>query len=409
MTVANFLWSGLSAASGALMALILMVAGRWLPVEGFDLFSYALALGMIGEALMDMGVHQLTIREVAQDPQRRHALYQQQIGLKALTGLVMVILLQAVSAAFEPAPVAILTTGLMLTAAVARSFLLSVRGGLLGLEAFSTDSVLVVGDRLALTVTCIGALVAGVGVVGLAGTFLVTRLVWVGVAFVLARPHLGWPRWRFDPGAWAALQRRALPLGAFIMVLTTYNYVDTVMLQWLRGEDVGLYNAGYRLYEGTTYAAGVLSAVLTPRLSRLWGTSMAEHVRLARLGLVAAVGLAVVIAVPLYVWAPLWLDITFPLYSGATPVLRWLAVGLPFVFTIWILHAIAIASTQDGLLVRATATGLVINVGLNLVLIPRDGPLGAAMATVIGEGCTLIVLLVGLRRVLAGQPPLERA
>lgn len=409
MTVANFLWSGLSAASGALMALILMVAGRWLPVEGFDLFSYALALGMIGEALMDMGVHQLTIREVAQSPERRHALFQQQIGLKALSGLVMVILLQSVSAAFEPAPVAILTTGLMLTAAVARSFLLSVRGGLLGLEAFATDSVLVVGDRVVLTVTCVGALAAGVGVVGLAATFLATRLVWVGVAFVLARPHLGWPQWRFDPAGWAALQRRALPLGAFMMVLTTYNYVDTVMLQWMRGEDVGLYNAGYRLYEGTTYAAGVLSAVLTPRLSRLWGTSWEAHARLARLGLCAAVGLAVLIAIPLSHWAPLWLDLTFPVYPSAVPVLQWLALGLPCVFTIWILHAIAIASTQDRLLVKATAMGLVINVGLNLFLIPQQGPVGAAIATIIGEACTLVVLLVGLRRVVFGLPPMEAA
>jgi O-antigen/teichoic acid export membrane protein len=178
-------------------------------------------------------------------------------------------------------------------------------------------------------------------------------------------------------------------------------------LQWLRGEDVGLYNAGYRLYEGTTYAAGVLSAVLTPRLARLWGTSTRAHARLARLGLVAAVGLSVVIAVPLYVWAPLWLDITFPLYLSAVPVLQWLAVGLPCVFTIWILHAIAIAASKDRLLVTATATGLVINVGLNLFLIPQQGPVGAAVATVVGEACTLAVLLFGLRRVLAGAGAME--
>ena len=60
--------------------------------------------------------------------------------------------------------------------------------------------------------------------------------------------------------------------------------------------DTGLYNAAYRVYEGLTYVPAILSAVLTPRLSREYVTDRARHRALARLGLVSSVALAAVVA-----------------------------------------------------------------------------------------------------------------
>jgi O-antigen/teichoic acid export membrane protein len=286
----------------------------------------------------------------------------------------------------------------MLASAVFRSFLLSVRGGLLGLEAFGVDTALVVGDRVVLTIACTTALVAGVGVLGLAVVFLVTRATTVAVAFVVARPHLGTPAWRFDPRAWAALQQRALPLGLFMMALTAYNYVDTVMLKGLTtGDETGLYNAAYRIYEGVTYAAAALSAVLTPRLASLWATSRQGHARLARLGLATTIAMALPLGAMLWWWAPFWMVLLpGPAYVSGAGVLRILAAGLPFVFIIWVLHAMATAAVRDRLLIRSTVVGLVANVGLNLWLIPTSGRDGAALATILGEMVTMAMLLTGL-------------
>ena len=60
-------------------------------------------------------------------------------------------------------------------------------------------------------------------------------------------------------------------------------------------------------------------------------------------------------------------------YEAAVPPLQVLAGGSIFVFCTWILHAAAIAINLDRRLVATTAIGLVTNVALNIVFIPRCG------------------------------------
>jgi len=404
MTARNVAFATVSSGSAVLMALVYFAAARFLGTEGFTIFSYALAVSMIGEALIDMGAHQLTIREVAQVPDSRFALLRQQLGLKLITGTTVIIVGLLGTVLITQDPTELLVVAVMLGSSLLRSWFLSVRGGLIGLEAFGKDAALVAGDRLLLTVAGTGALWLGVDVLGLALVFLGTRVITVTLALVLTRHDLGVPTWRYEPAAWSALQRRAFPLGAFMIVLTAYNYVDTIMLFALAPEDdTALYNAAYRIYEGTAYAAAVLWSVLTPRLSALWTTDRPAHQRLARLGIGAGLGLAVPIGLVLWVGADLWIRwLPGAEYAASAWTLQLLALGLPLVFVIWVLHAIATSSSHDRLLVRCTAIGLVANVGLNLWLIPRSGHEGAALATVLGEGITMCLLIGGLWRVLRG-------
>lgn len=405
MTARNFAFATVSSGSAALMFLVYIAAMRFLGLEGFAIFSFALAVSQIGESLIDMGAHQLTIREVAQAPESRFALLRQQLGLKLITGTAVIIVGLLGAVLITQDPTELLVVAVMLGSSLLRSWFLSVRGGLIGLEHFGMDAALVAGDRVLLTVAGTGALFLGADVLMLALVFLGTRVVTVAAALVITRHSLGAPTWRYEPAAWSALQRRAFPLGAFMIVLTAYNYVDTIMLRAMAPEiETALYNAAYRIYEGTAYAAAVLWSVLTPRLSALWVTDRPAHRRLARIGIGAAVALAVPIGLVLWVGADVWIRWTGGAeYAASTPTLQLLAVGLPLVFVIWVLHGIATSSSHDRLLVRCTAIGLVANVGLNLWLIPRSGHEGAALATVLGEAITMCLLIGGLWRVFRGS------
>ncbi len=85
-------------------------------------------------------------------------------------------------------------------------------------------------------------------------------------------------------------------------------------------------------------------------------------------------------------------------YAAAAPPLQILAGGALFVFATWILHAAAISTNLDRRLLLTTAIGLGANVALNIVLIPRYGISGAAWATVLAEGLTVLLLLVQVER-----------
>jgi len=109
-----------------------------------------------------------------------------------------------------------------------------VRGVLQGLERFGWDSVVVIADRLLLLVAGAIALEAGGGLQGLAVAFVVSRAAALLLAAVLASRQIGPVGVSFDRALWSELQRTAIPLGLFLVVINLYSRIDTVMLGVLR-------------------------------------------------------------------------------------------------------------------------------------------------------------------------------
>jgi O-antigen/teichoic acid export membrane protein len=168
--------------------------------------------------------------------------------------------------------------------------------------------------------------------------------------------------------------------------------------------EVGWYAASYRVYEGLTYAPSILFAVLTPRFSSLFGHDRSAYRALLTRSLTASVGLGVVLggsaalaATPIITW------LFGPAYIGAVAPLQILSGGALFVFGSWILYAAALSTNLDRRLLPLTIIGLIVNVLLNIVLIPRYGISGAAWATVSAEALTVSLLFVLVERRLRRQ------
>jgi O-antigen/teichoic acid export membrane protein len=398
----NLVFATLSASSAGLLLLVVVLIQRSLGYYVFGEFSCALSLATIGEALMDFGVHQVTIRSIARDPQSARRIFQNTLALKVMPGLIMFVVLGAVAFVCWPGTDLRLTCLLMLGGAGLRSYLLTIRGVLLGLERFGDESLVVIGDRVVLLVAVGLALFYGAGLVGLGLAFVGARVLTVAGGFALTHRQVGLPRPAFEMDLWRELQVNALPMGAFLIVLNVYNYVDTILLGTMRDAgEAGFYNFAYKIYEGVTYAPAILASVLTPRLSHLWAVDRQAHARLVRLGLGLTSLLALGLGAVVWVGAPWGLVLAFGSDAVASVLtLRILDGGLIFVFAIWLLHATAISVFEQRLLLKTTVIGVAANTALNLWLIPRFGREGAAWATVLGEALTLVLLLAGLRGVL---------
>jgi O-antigen/teichoic acid export membrane protein len=392
----NFAYSAISAGSAALMVLLLSLAAWLLGEDEFGAFFYAINVATIAEVLMDFGLHQVTIRAVAQRPAQAAPLLAKSLVLKIVPGLAMVAIgTAAVWILREEAHVRLASFVMLLSAAM-RSYLLTARGILQGLERFNDDAVVTVGDRLLLVVSCSVALLAGAGVVGVSVVFFVTRAVSAVLALTLARVRAGTQAGEVHEAT--DLIREALPVGLFLLVLNLYNRVDTLMLGSMLGDQpTGIYGAAYTLYEGLTYATAIVSAVLTPRLSSLWPRDRAAYRQLVRQGFLGTIGLSIAIGVVTWFLAQFGIGKLFPAFPEAVRTLRLLLLGLPFIYVIWVLHAVALSAHLTQTLVRVTAMGIAVNVGLNLWLIPRYAENGAAMATAISEGIVMTLLFYYLR------------
>lgn len=401
--IRNFFYSTVSASTAALLLLLYIAAARMLgSVDELGKFSFALLLGGVFETLMDFGLQQVTIRAVARDRSRAPFLLRHALAIKLLWASAALLALVATANVLRPQWDVRFACYLIGGSLVFRSYMLTIRGVLQGLEHFGWDALVVLADRILLLLFGVAALWMGTGLRGLAIAFVIARGTALVLALLVTELRLGGVGFSYDRDVWRELHRTALPLGFFLVVLNLYSYVDGVMLGYLRTDaETGLYAAAYRIYEGFTYAALALSTVLTPRLSALFTTDRLQHRRLSIGGAAAAAALGACVALAAFAIAtPILVWLFGAEYAAATSAFRILVVGLPVVFAIWILHAIAISVDRERLLLQTGIIGLAVNIGLNLYVIPHYGPVGAAAATVAGEAVSLGVLVGGLRRAM---------
>jgi O-antigen/teichoic acid export membrane protein len=402
----NMAYASISAGSAVLLLLLFVVAGRTLGEVELGKFSFALALGMIFETLMDFGLHQVTIRAVARDNSRATELLHHTLGIKLVWMVGALSALVVTATWLRPEWDVRVACYLLGGSLVLRSYMLTIRGVLQGLELFGWDSTVVAVDRAILLVFGVTALWSGTGLRGLVIAFVLARAVALGVTAWLTHARLGGIGFRFDREIWRDLQTTAVPFGLFLVVINLYSYVDSIMLGKMRGDaETGLYTAAYKTYEGLAYAASMVAAVLTPRLAELFVSDRRQHRRVALLGVDGSASLALAIGGVAYVIAaPLLVLIYGPEFAPAAEPFRILCLGLVFVFAIWVLHAVAISINRERLLLQTALVGLTVNVGLNLYVIPRMGPNGAALATVVGEAVSMLILLIGVGSLFRGVP-----
>ena len=398
--VGNTFFASASAGSAVLLLILLIVAGRVLGEEDYGKFAFALALATIFEAFIDFGLKEVTTRAVARDRSVAPKFVANTLSLKlALAVGTMAVLVIAARALRSEADVRT-ACYLLGTSSVLRSYLLTARHVLVGLERFGLESIVVVTDRLLLLTLGITALALGYGLLGLTATFVLARLLATAVAYMLVIKQVGRVGPTFDVGFWYDLQLRALPIGAFVIVLYLYSYIDMIMLGVLRTDDeTGLYSAAYRLYEGLSNIPAVLQIVLTPRLAREFVASRTRHTSLSRAGVAAALLLALPVAAGAFVLARPAVTLLFGSdYGRSTGVLQILVSGFVFVFPLFVLHTVAISVGAERWLLRTAVIGCIANIAMNAILIPRHGMYGAAIATVAGEGISVGILWWGIRQ-----------
>jgi O-antigen/teichoic acid export membrane protein len=208
-------------------------------------------------------------------------------------------------------------------------------------------------------------------------------------------------RARIDWALAGVALRQSLPLWFAGLLSLLYFKVDTFFLGSMAGDaELGAYGAAFKLFEGAMILPSVLLSVTFPRLARAHDDPPSQR-RLERqlATLLLALGL-VTGAVCLAGGAPLVRVIFGPGFDRAVGPLRILALGLPLLFLNFGLTHFLVARDMGRTTTLFALMMLVLNVALDLALIPRGWGPGAAWATVLTElaltACCLGVLRMGV-------------
>jgi PST family polysaccharide transporter len=206
----------------------------------------------------------------------------------------------------------------------------------------------------------------------------------MGLAIASAMAGCSLLLWRASWATSMNLLRQGWPLVLSGMAIIIYMRIDVVMLKVMQGDAaVGLYAAATRVSEVWYFIPGAIVASISPALMRCKGNPPLYRNRLRALfSLMTLTSLTLGAGVAL---SSHWIvrRLYAGAYSQAAPVLAvhiWASV---FVFLGVAQGPWNVVENLLHLMFYRTAAGMVANIAMNLVLIPRYSALGAAIATVV--------------------------
>jgi O-antigen/teichoic acid export membrane protein len=212
-------------------------------------------------------------------------------------------------------------------------------------------------------------------------------------------------RYVVRPDIWAQLLREAVPLSIGGALLTITYRIDTVMLSQLDTfEAVGAYGVAYKFADLARFASTAITVPILTVLTKAWPDDIDGYRSAIRQGAMylSFVGGGLIVGFSLF--APDIIGLLFSdTYRSAGPAAVILTVATAVVYFTGLSFNALVAAGKNRWYPAITLAGLVVNVGLNLVFIPRFSYEGAAAATLLTE----VVITSLLWRLLLRIPGLR--
>ena len=368
--------------------LVNTLVARYLGPTAFGLVSLALAIYMLFNTFSNLGLDYLVVRDVVLHPEHTHEVMGTAFWLKGVTGVASAALAVVFTSATHRAePALVLMVGLLSFAAISQAWdVIDYYFQALTLSRRTVVPKLVgfVLINLARVAAVYRHAPVMVFVEILAAEILVNELALV-VGY-RSYPH-GIARWSWSRPRSRVLLRQGFPLLLAGLLVMIYMRTDQILLGYLVGERaVGFYSAAVRLSE-IWYAIPLLVCnSVMPRLLRLLETDKALYYRRVQTVYNGLVLLSVAIAaMTVPISRPLIVLLFGAAYLPAAHILSihiWTGV---FVFMGALGSQQLIHEGMTAIELRRAAAGAVVNLGLNVLLIPRYGIAGSAYATLIAQ------------------------
>jgi PST family polysaccharide transporter len=413
----NLLFKGLSLSlEKGCRVLVVIVCAPVLGQAAFGRFQFATAVTSMLALGTDLGLGIWTTRALARSQSRASTIVGTGLRVRALSALPYALLTALVAFFMGPgdARAAILLLGV---SALASAFVDHFGAILRGYERFGDEARLNAARALLVGSSALVAIWLGRSLVTLAAGMMAGTLASAICGLWIIRQRGGQLTLllggAFDSRQARTAIREALPIWLAGLFSLLYFKGDAVLLRLLAGDaELGAYSAAYKIFEGSMLVPAVLMATAFPPLSRAHGDRERQR-RWEMLMACVLLGLGLVVGLVFAVGRSGIINVLFgQAFARAVPSLRLLSYGVPLMYLNCGLTHFLIARDLGSKNLVFAVSMLVLNVGLNLVLIPRSGGPGAAWATILTEAALTACCLVTLSSRAAPQdasvPPAAR-
>lgn len=385
----NALWVGAAQVLRVgVQAIYFVLIARGLGAREYGAYVGVLSMVAVAAPFASLGTGNLLIKHVARDPDTFPRHWGKVLITTLVSGSVLLVLVTLVARLWLPASVPIL-----LVLAIAAADLLFVRlidvsaQAYQAFQRFPRTALLqfLLSPVRLLTAALLIAVAPAPTALGWGVLYLVSAVAVGGVALALVNRELGRPE--FHLRHLGSELREGVYFSVSLSAQTFTNDIDKAMLARLATlEATGVYAAAYRLVDVAFLPVGSILVATYARFFQHGMQGIRATAGFARRLVRVGAGYGLVVAVALYALAPVLPALLGPDYLDAVGTVRWLAL-LPFLKALHYFGADALTGAgRQGLRTAVQVSVAVLNIVLNLWLIPLWSWKGAAVATLVSDG-----------------------
>ncbi len=373
-----------------LMALSMVYAARYLGVDRYGMFETATAWANTFLALNDVGMSTLIVREAARDEKKMAVYFGNTLLVEAVLSVFLLGLILSIGALLKYNDTTLLLMFILGAAGLVFEFRKVMRGIFRVLMKLKFVAVLEVVNGLLYLLFTIWIFAAvtdkDLGLIGLAHSRLWVDVLIVVVLFLYT---IRFVRPRFAPREIWPMIKQSYTFTLYNVFFMLYFQIDQIILSIMKTPaDVGIYSAPAKIVTVFLFIPIMLFQVTMPVMYRYSKDNMEKYKRInnAKMRYLAAFGIPA--GVGLWFLAPEIIQLVYnDAYAASVPVLAVFGWFMAIRFT-GISQGNSMTTTdREGQRAVIQIISLVINAVLDVILIAKYGPVGAAVATLITELC----------------------
>jgi O-antigen/teichoic acid export membrane protein len=371
---------------GILFCITVLIA-RYLGSTGFGYYSFVLAFVGLFQLIAESGLGTILIREIAVDRKNLPSLLGSSKSLIWILSIAVLALILLTASFISMEDTVRKATFIMGAAVLATVHAMGYNSVFRAMEEFEYNAIGFVLHKVILLTLTVIVIKFRLGLVEIALSYLVSNVtLWFFYYLVVRRRYLR-PKMSVNINQWKRLISEAAPIGIASILRKISWQVDILILSAMgTAASVGLFSAPYKIIHAFNMISGTLAIPLFPFFSRLAKVSTEDVFHACEKNL----KFLFIISIPLTV---ILTALSYPIVSmvygekflNSHSALQILGFVLLFLFPSSQFLYIFSALGKQKLYTVSSFLSLILNIVLDLILIPKLDFIGACIGTLVAE------------------------
>jgi O-antigen/teichoic acid export membrane protein len=361
-------------------------------LEDYGLYFSLLSLSLILNILMDLGINNYVIKTVSKNQEEAKSQISSILLLRLLLFLFYLVILFSIAYLLGYDSIAMKMLFFLGLNQLFIVFIAYFRGFFSGLQRYKLDSFFSVFDRIVLIATAGTVLFFPSGLQMTIPLYIELQtfgyFLTCIIAFVFFKRLVGKIHWHIDLNHFKSVLHKSLPFALLIILMSMYTRMDGILLHELNSNgdlEAGIYAKGFRLLDALYMFGMIFAGLLFPMFSNVLHESIQKVRELVVISANFLMGGVLVVVFTIILHAERIFQVLYTSDAQSIIPFNWLMLSFIGISMNFVFGTLLTAHGNLKELNIISAIGVLINVSLNVFLIPRYGAAGAGFTAFVTQ------------------------